>query len=108
MTRVISFIAKRLLWTLIFPLIFSFGCGWEKPDDIEQAYNDLPEAIDFNYHVKPILSDKCFACHGPDAANQEADLRLDLEEFAFASLRVSSPASSFRFLGLGGNKISLL
>ncbi|WP_162343249.1 DUF1553 domain-containing protein [Cyclobacterium salsum] len=63
------------------------GCSWETPEKIQEAYQELPEAIDFNYHVKPILSDKCFACHGPDAANQEADLRLDREEFAFAALK---------------------
>ena len=90
MTRVIPYIAQGLSWTLILLLFLTVGCGWEKPEAIEQVYNDLPEAIDFNYHVKPILSDKCFACHGPDAANQEADLRLDLEEFAFASLKSSS------------------
>jgi hypothetical protein len=71
-------------------LPFLVGCGWERPEAIEKAYEDLPEAIDFNYHVKPILSDKCFACHGPDAANQEADLRLDLEEYAFAALKSNS------------------
>ncbi len=26
----------------------------------------IPEEISFNFHVKPILSDKCFICHGPD------------------------------------------
>ncbi|CAN5834960.1 DUF1553 domain-containing protein [soil metagenome] len=46
----------------------------------------LPEKIDFNFHVKPILSDRCFACHGPDANKREADLRLDTEEGAFAAL----------------------
>lgn len=43
--------------------------------------------IDFNFQVKPILSDKCFACHGPDAKKRQADLRLDNEEGAFAALK---------------------
>ncbi|WP_232065048.1 DUF1549 domain-containing protein [Rhodocytophaga rosea] len=43
--------------------------------------------IDFNYHVKPILSDKCFACHGPDANKRESGLRLDTEEGALMALK---------------------
>jgi hypothetical protein len=36
--------------------------------------------IEFNRDVRPILSDKCFACHGPDAKAKGVQLRLDLEE----------------------------
>ena len=44
------------------------------------------ERISFNDHVRPILSENCFACHGPDSANREAGLRLDGFETATAEL----------------------
>ena len=46
----------------------------------------VPDKIDFIFHVKPILSDRCFKCHGPDEANIEAGLQLHTEEKAFAAL----------------------
>ena len=56
------------------------------PEDVALAYKNLPATVDYNLHVKPILSDKCFACHGPDKAKQKAGLRLDLAEAAYAKL----------------------
>ncbi len=44
----------------------------------------LPERVDFNFHVKPIFSDRCFKCNGPDDRAREADLRLDTDEIATA------------------------
>ncbi|MEM8946505.1 MAG: DUF1553 domain-containing protein [Planctomycetota bacterium] len=44
------------------------------------------EEISFNRHVRPILSDRCFHCHGPDSVNQDSDLRLDDPMLALADL----------------------
>jgi len=44
------------------------------------------EKVSFNNHVMPILSDKCFHCHGPDAKNQKSEYRLDTEENAKKAL----------------------
>ena len=40
------------------------------------------EKITFNEHIRPILSDNCFACHGTDAAQRKGKLRLDTAEGA--------------------------
>lgn len=46
--------------------------------------------VDFDREVLPILSDHCYACHGPDAAAREGDLRLDSRE---GVLRVAEPGA---------------
>lgn len=43
--------------------------------------------VSYNFDIRPILSDKCYACHGPDANKRKADLRLDKPESAFAALK---------------------
>ena len=42
--------------------------------------------VDFNFDVKPILSDKCYTCHGPDDKARKANLRLDIERGFYKSL----------------------
>ncbi len=44
------------------------------------------DKIDFNSQIRPLLSNRCAACHGPDAKTRKADLRLDTADGAFADL----------------------
>lgn len=77
-------------WILVFAVFVSglvfLSCSPELPEDVQAAYELLPRELDYNVHVKPILSDKCFACHGPDQAKQKAGLRLDIAEIAYGKL----------------------
>lgn len=61
-------------------ILFSVSC--RSPAD-----SSIPETISYNFHIRPILSDKCFACHGPDPNTREANLRLDDSVAAFAHLQ---------------------
>ncbi len=42
--------------------------------------------IDFNRQIRPLLADKCFACHGPDEGKRDSQLRLDTNEGALADI----------------------
>lgn len=58
-----------------------------------QASRSLTQSrIDFNRDIKPILSDKCFSCHGPDAGSLKIKLRLDSEASTLAELRAGKHA----------------
>ncbi|MCA9148152.1 MAG: DUF1553 domain-containing protein [Planctomycetales bacterium] len=46
------------------------------------AAPDVPETLEYNRDIRPILADACFACHGPDSASRKADLRLDQRDAA--------------------------
>jgi hypothetical protein len=59
-----------------------YGCAAPNPDLGSLA----PDEIDYNWHVRPILSENCFRCHGPDPSARKAGLRLDVGELATAEL----------------------
>jgi Protein of unknown function (DUF1553)/Protein of unknown function (DUF1549)/Concanavalin A-like lectin/glucanases superfamily/Planctomycete cytochrome C len=46
----------------------------------------VPDRVDFNHHIRPLLSDRCFFCHGPDEKGRKGKLRLDTPEGAFKAL----------------------
>lgn len=55
------------------------GCRGKEPVSLDSSM-PVPDKVDFNFHIKPILSDRCFPCHGPDKNALKAELRLDLAE----------------------------
>ena len=85
----ISFrITRHWIWLLLGTTAFAAALlgscrRVSLPDDVQAALDALPEKVDYTYDVKPILSDRCFACHGPDKAKQQAGLRLDVAQSAY-------------------------
>lgn len=73
------------LLILLAMLIYGIQACNSTSDDSEEP--DIPETVSYNFDIRPILSDKCFTCHGPDGNKREAGLRLDNEESAFRALK---------------------
>lgn len=79
---------KKLIILLGLVAAVSFlviSCFQNKKDQPSSA-----SYVDFNFDIKPILSDRCFKCHGPDPNNRKGDLRLDIESEALAALKSNS------------------
>lgn len=76
--------------------------GQQGDSSVTVARADLaiPDKISFNQHVRPILSENCYYCHGPDPNHRKADLRLDVAESAEYVLDVESPEDSEMLLRL--------
>ncbi|MEM1359948.1 MAG: DUF1549 domain-containing protein, partial [Bacteroidota bacterium] len=68
------------------------SCGTDLPPTVVAEFDGLPARVDFNQHIRPILSDRCWNCHGPDAGSRKAGLRLDTEVGAFALLESGKQA----------------
>jgi hypothetical protein len=74
---------KYLVLYLVGVLVLSSCGGPDMSEPVQLAYKKLPKEINFNRHVKPILSDKCYLCHGPDKAKISAGLQLHSPDLAY-------------------------
>ena len=72
---------KLFVVSVLVALAYIYSC--------KSGNNTIEETdlISYNFQVRPIFSDKCFKCHGPDANKRQAGLRLDIEEEAYKALR---------------------
>ena len=87
---------RYCLASLLLVVILLASC---QQTDSTVKLDELPDRVDYNYHVKPILSDRCYACHGPDDNTVEADLRLHVEDLAMKAtaangIKIIDPGSS--------------
>ena len=65
------------VWALILPVSLSAAATL--------AFAQEQSAIDYNRQIRPLLANHCWKCHGPDAAQRQAGLRLDVRESALAA-----------------------
>src|SRR5690606_4673488 len=91
------------------------ACGSADDPGVEDA--PIPEVVSYNLDIRPILSDNCFACHGPDANKREVGLRLDRSKDAYKALQENpdshaivpgKPKASEAYLRISSNDESLI
>ncbi|WP_439582932.1 PSD1 and planctomycete cytochrome C domain-containing protein [Dyadobacter bucti] len=82
----------RFFLYIFFPGIAFFIQSCNTVSTTQVTEEKIPEEVSYNFDIRPILSDKCLACHGPDANKREAGLRLDVAESAFKALQENPKA----------------
>ncbi len=81
-----GFCNRNSVLSIAMLLPFAFSCK-PQPEAV-----DLPDEVSFNFDIRPILSNNCYVCHGPDSSTRKADFRLDLRQSATKRLTDGSKA----------------
>lgn len=82
-------------WYVVLFLGLVIGGGsiyWQLAQSSIPLAEKMPDVVDYNFHIRPILSDRCFKCHGPDANQRKAELRLDKEQGLYQALKDDAEA----------------
>lgn len=85
---------KKYIYYLIFIAccFYLLQACFQNSKNSEAFVSDSEYKISYNFDIRPILSDKCFACHGPDPKTREAGLRLDIAKDAYQALKETPTA----------------
>ena len=88
LTLVALYFMLRKLYLISLLSITGFFCILQSCTHVSTNMDEqIPDTISYNFNIRPILSDKCYKCHGPDAGKRQAGLRLDIPESAFKALK---------------------
>lgn len=59
--------------TVLFIILNFYACSLSIPNEVLVEYEKIERKVDFNFDVQPILSDRCYHCHGPDEKVEKLD-----------------------------------
>src|SRR5262249_39697346 len=97
MPKVGSAGAARLATRGVGPVFVLVVFGWAAAIGITARAQDKsagPAALSFNRDIRPILSNNCFACHGPDEKQRETTFHFDTREAAFSEEGIIVPGDA--------------